>query len=129
MPGVDPGRTVAGGMQAAAPGEVTFGAARRFVDKIDLVNDTEIEDAIFGPLSLSNVLAEPAGAPPLAAMKGPLRGEPGDKVGLGHRRERCRGPSPVHPHAKAEVNSPTSRAPRYGFDSRSSLKVLDLTSP
>ncbi|MDG6963889.1 MAG: hypothetical protein JRM71_06370 [Nitrososphaerota archaeon] len=82
MPRVDPGRTVAGGMQAAAPGEVTFGAARRFVYKIDLVNDTEIEDAIFGPLSLSHVLAEPAGAPPLAAMKGPLRGEPGDRVGL-----------------------------------------------
>ncbi|MDG6989077.1 MAG: threonine/serine dehydratase [Nitrososphaerota archaeon] len=79
---VDPGRTIADGMQAAAPGELTFEAARRFVDKIGLVSDSEIEDAIFDLLSLSRVLAEPAGASPLAAMKGPLRGEPGDRVVL-----------------------------------------------
>jgi threonine dehydratase len=82
MQRVVPGPTIADGMQAAIPGELTFEATRRLVSKIGLVNDLELEDAIFELLALARVLAEPAGASPLAAMKGPLREEPGRKVAL-----------------------------------------------
>lgn len=79
---VEPKPTIADGMQAAVPGELTFEATRRFVDKIGLVNDDELEDAIYELLSLARVLAEPAGASPLAVMKGSLKGEPGKKLAL-----------------------------------------------
>ena len=79
---VDPKPTIADGMQAAVPGELTFEAARKFVDKIGLVTDDELEDAIYELLSLARVLAEPAGASPLAVMKGTLREEPGHRIVL-----------------------------------------------
>ncbi|HYB07785.1 MAG TPA: threonine/serine dehydratase [Nitrososphaerales archaeon] len=79
---INPKPTIADGMQAAVPGELTYEAARRFVDKIGLVTDTELEDAIYDLLSLARIVAEPAGASPLAAMKGPLRSEPGSKAVL-----------------------------------------------
>ena len=77
-----PQPTIADGMQAAMPGELTFQAVMRYVDKIGLVTDTELEDAIYDLLSLARVLAEPAGASPLAAMKGALQAEPGKMVVL-----------------------------------------------
>ncbi|HXY55988.1 MAG TPA: hypothetical protein VEH01_00100, partial [Nitrososphaerales archaeon] len=44
--------------------------------------DEELEDAIYDLLSLGRVLSEPAGASPLAAMKGPLKDQPGDRMVL-----------------------------------------------
>ena len=79
---VTPGRTIADGMQAAIPGELTFEAARKHVDRVGLVTDPQLEDAIYELLTLGRVLAEPAGASPLAAIKGPLRQERGDKTVL-----------------------------------------------
>jgi threonine dehydratase len=79
---VDPRPTIADGMQAATPGGLTFEAARRHVDRIGLVSDGELEDAIYDLLRLGRVTAEPAGASPLAAMKGPLRKERAEKVAL-----------------------------------------------
>lgn len=79
---VEPKPTIADGMQAAIPGELTFEAARRYIDKVGLVTDAELEDAIYDLLTLARVLAEPAGASPLAAMKGALKGEPGKKIAL-----------------------------------------------
>jgi threonine dehydratase len=79
---VEPLPTIADGMQAAIPGELTFEASRKFVDKVGLVTDPQLEDAIFDLLELGRVLAEPAGASPLAAMKGPLKDELGDKIVL-----------------------------------------------
>jgi len=79
---IDPKPTIADGMQAAVPGELTFEAVKKHVDRIGLVTDSELEDAIYDLLSLARVLAEPAGASPLAAMKGPLKGEPGTKLVL-----------------------------------------------
>ena len=73
---VDPAPTIADGMQAAIPGELTYGAAKKYIDRVGLVPDLELEDAIYDLLSLSRVLAEPSGASPLAAIKGPLKGEP-----------------------------------------------------
>ncbi len=79
---VAPRPTIADGMQAAVPGGLTFEAARRYVDKIGLVSDGELEEAIYDLLLLGRVTAEPAGASPLAAMKGPLRRERAEKVVL-----------------------------------------------
>lgn len=79
---VDPGRTIADGMQSAVPGKLTFEAVRKYVERIGLVTDPELEDAIYDLLGLGRVLAEPAGASPLAAMKGPLRGVQGKRTVL-----------------------------------------------
>ena len=79
---VDPQPTIADGMQAAVPGDLTFEAVRKYVDRVGLVTDLELEDAIFDLLNLGRVLAEPAGASPLAVMKGPLKGAPGNKLVL-----------------------------------------------
>jgi len=79
---VDTHPTIADGMQAAIPGKLTFETVRRYVDKIGLVTDEELKDAIYDLLLLARVTAEPAGASPLAAMKGPLRRERAEKVVL-----------------------------------------------
>jgi threonine dehydratase len=79
---VDPKPTIADGMQSAIPGELTFESVRKNVDRVGLVNDAELEDAVYELLTLARVLAEPSGASPLAVMKGSLRGEPGHKLVL-----------------------------------------------
>jgi len=79
---VKPKPTIADGMQSAIPGELTFAAVSKYVDKIGLVNDRQLEAAVYELLTGAGVLAEPAGASPLAAMKGPLRKERGKKLVL-----------------------------------------------
>ncbi len=46
------------------------------------MTDAELEDAIYDFLSIARILAEPAGASPLAAMKGPLKEESGKRLVL-----------------------------------------------
>jgi threonine dehydratase len=75
-------RTIADGMQASTPGELTFQAVRKYVDKIGLVNDEQIMDAIYKLFVDGRVLAEPAGASPLAALESSLRRERGRKTVL-----------------------------------------------
>ena len=79
---ITPGPTIADGMQAAVPGELTFQAVRKYVERVGLVTDPELEDAVYDLLTLGRVLAEPSGASPLAAVKGSLRGIPGSKLVL-----------------------------------------------
>ena len=79
---VTPLPTIADGMQSAIPGELTFEATKKYVDKVGLVTDAELEDAIYDFLAIARVLAEPAGASPLAAMKGPLKKEAGNRLVL-----------------------------------------------
>jgi threonine dehydratase len=79
---VKPGKTIADGMQAAVPGDLTFEAVSRYVDKIGLIEDSDIERAIYDLLTRARIVAEPAGASPLAALMGPLRREKGDKIAL-----------------------------------------------
>lgn len=79
---VIPKKTIADGMQASMPGRLTFEASLRYVDKIGLVTDSNIEQAVFDLLSRGRVLAEPSGASPLAAMKGPLKKERGRRIVL-----------------------------------------------
>ena len=79
---ITPKPTIADGMQAAVPGELTFEVVRRYVDRVGLVTDPELEDAVYDLLTLGRVLAEPSGASPLAAVKGPLGDIPGEKLVL-----------------------------------------------
>ena len=79
---VVPKPTIADGLQAAVPGDLTFKAVSKYVEKIGLVSDEELEDAIYDLLAFGRVLSEPAGASPLAAMKGPLKDQPGTKLAL-----------------------------------------------
>lgn len=79
---INPMPTIADGMSGAIPGDLTFEATQRYVDKIGLVTDRELEDSIYELLALARVLAEPAGASPLAVMKGPLKDQPGKKLVL-----------------------------------------------
>jgi len=79
---VRPLDTIADGMQAAIPGVLTYQAAAQFVDKIGLVTDAQLRDAIYELLAKARTLSEPAGASPLAAIKGPLRNEKGAKTVL-----------------------------------------------
>jgi threonine dehydratase len=79
---IAPKPTIADGMQAAIPGVFTFEAVRKHVARVGLVTDAELEDAIYELFTRARVLAEPAGASPLAAMKGPLREVPGKKAVL-----------------------------------------------
>jgi threonine dehydratase len=79
---VVPQSTIADGLQSSTPGELTFEAVSQFVDKVVLVSDEQIEDAIYDLITKARVIAEPAGASPLAALKGPLRGEPGERTVL-----------------------------------------------
>jgi len=79
---VVPKPTIADGMQSAIPGDLTFEAVSKYVDKIGLVNDSQLEDAVYDLLVGAGVLAEPAGASPLAAIRGPLRREKGTKTVL-----------------------------------------------
>ncbi|QQG49414.1 MAG: threonine/serine dehydratase [archaeon] len=79
---VVPKPTIADGMQASIPGTLTLEAVMKHVAKVGLVDDAEIRDAMYDLLSRARVLAEPAGAAPLAAMKGSLRGEGGSKLVL-----------------------------------------------
>ena len=79
---VTPRSTIADGMQASIPGELTFEAATRYVDRVGLVDDGQIEDAIFDLFVKARVLAEPAGASPLAALRGPLSRAKGERTVL-----------------------------------------------
>ena len=79
---VSPQTTVADGMQASIPGELTFEAVRRYVDRIGLVEDEQILDAIYELLVDARVLSEPSGASPLAALRNSLRDIPGRRAVL-----------------------------------------------
>lgn len=79
---VEPKATIADGMQAAIPGELTFEAVSKYVDKVGLIDDEQLKDAIYDLFVKARVLAEPAGASPLAALKGPLKNESGERTAL-----------------------------------------------
>jgi threonine dehydratase len=79
---VDAAATIADGMQASIPGRLTFEAVSANVDRIGLVNDRQIEDAIYDLFVYARVLAEPAGASTLAAIRGSLHDVPGKRTVL-----------------------------------------------
>ncbi len=60
--------SIADGVVVKKPGDKTFAIIKRLVDDMVLVEDKEIARAVFLLLERAKVVAEPAGALPLAAM-------------------------------------------------------------
>ena len=65
---IDVPRTIADGLQAAEPGELTFEVNRRRVDEIVTVTDAEILDAMAFLFDRLKVVSEPSGAVGVAAL-------------------------------------------------------------
>jgi threonine ammonia-lyase medium form len=61
-------RTIADGLQAPEPGELTFEVNRRLVDEIATVTDDEIVDAMAFLFDRLKLVAEPSGAVGVAAL-------------------------------------------------------------
>lgn len=73
--------TIADGIAVKQPGEHTFAYCKQFVDGIVTVNDDEISTAILTLIEKQKMIAEGAGATPLAAiLAGKLPGLRGKKV-------------------------------------------------
>jgi threonine dehydratase len=72
--------TIADGLAASAPGHLTFELARRYVDEVVLVEDSEMLRAIRLLFEWEHLLAEPAGAAALAALLYHHRPAPNERV-------------------------------------------------
>jgi threonine dehydratase len=77
---IDVPRTIADGLQATAPGELTFEVNRTLVDEIVSVSDAEIVDAMVFLFDRMKLVVEPSGAVGVAAL---LAGRvEGERVGI-----------------------------------------------
>jgi threonine dehydratase len=72
--------TIADGLAASAPGKLTFELARRHVDEMIVVEETEMLRAIRLLFEWEHLLAEPAGAAALAALLYHHRPAPNERV-------------------------------------------------
>ena len=72
--------TIADGLAASAPGKLTFELARKYVDDVVLVEETEMLRAIRLLFEWEHLLAEPAGAAALAALLYHHRPAPNERV-------------------------------------------------
>jgi threonine dehydratase len=72
--------TIADGLAASAPGKLTFDLARRYVDEVIRVEETELLRAIRLLFEWEHLLAEPAGAAGLAALLYHHRPAPNERV-------------------------------------------------
>jgi threonine dehydratase len=78
---VPAGQTIADGIRVATTGVATFPALQQYVDQVVLVSEEDIADAILLLLERKHIVAEGAGAVPLAAiMNGSVEIVPGSKV-------------------------------------------------
>lgn len=72
--------TIADGLAASAPGQLTLELAQRYVDDVVLVEDTEMLRAIRLMFEWEHLLAEPAGAAALAGLLYHYSPAPNDRV-------------------------------------------------
>ena len=75
-------RTIADGLQAASPGELTFEVNRRLVDEIVTVTDADILDAMAFLFDRLKLVTEPSGAVGVAALLTGAVAAPGATVGV-----------------------------------------------
>ncbi len=64
---LDRTHSVADGLMAVRPGDLTFAHVRRFVDEIVTVEDEQIIDAVLWLQATAQIVAEPSGAASVAA--------------------------------------------------------------
>ena len=60
-------KSIADGLMAVRPGDLNFAHVRRFVDRIDTVEDSEIAGAVRWLYERAHIVAEPSGAATVAA--------------------------------------------------------------
>jgi len=77
---VDSVNTVADGLAARKPLDLTFGIIKQYVDDILLVTEKEIGEAVLALLQEAHILAEPSGAASLAALLFKYHPKPKEKV-------------------------------------------------
>lgn len=75
-------KTIADGLAARKPSDLTFRIIKNRVDDILLVSDREIGEAVMKLLKDTNILAEPSGAAPLAALLFKYNPKPNEKIAL-----------------------------------------------
>jgi threonine dehydratase len=79
---VDSVNTVADGLAARKPLELTFGIIKRYVNTVLLVSEEEIGEAVLALLHKAHILAEPSGAASLAALLFKYHPKPKEKVAV-----------------------------------------------
>jgi threonine dehydratase len=79
---IDVPRTIADGLQADEPGELTFEVNRRLVDEIVTVTDAEILDAMAFLFDRMKVVTEPSGAVGVGALIAGRVAAGGGRVGV-----------------------------------------------
>jgi threonine dehydratase len=79
---VDSVNTVADGLAARKPLDLTFGIIKRYVDTVLLVSEEEIGKAVLALLHNARILAEPSGAASLAALLFKYLPKPEEKVAV-----------------------------------------------
>jgi threo-3-hydroxy-L-aspartate ammonia-lyase len=79
---IDVPRTIADGLQAPEPGELTFEVNRRLVDEVVTVTDDEIVDAMAFLFDRLKLVAEPSGAVGVAALLSGKLDPPAPQVGV-----------------------------------------------
>lgn len=79
---IDVPRTIADGLQASEPGELTFEVNRRLVDEVVTVTDDEIVDAMAFLFDRVKLVAEPSGAVGVAALLSGKLDARGARVGV-----------------------------------------------
>jgi threonine dehydratase len=77
---IDVPRTIADGLQAVEPGELTFAVNRERVDEVVSVSDTEIVDAMTFLFDRMKLVVEPSGAVGVAALLAGRVG--GERIGV-----------------------------------------------
>jgi threonine ammonia-lyase medium form len=79
---IDVPRTIADGLQADEPGELTFEVVRRLVDEVVTVTDAEIVEAMTFLFDRAKIVVEPSGAVGVAALLAGRLEAPGRRVGV-----------------------------------------------
>ena len=90
--------TFADGIQVKTPGELTYQLCEEYVDDIVTVSEDETAAAILSLMENQKLVAEGAGAVPVAAAlfhKLPIEGKKGGLPDL-RRQHRCEHPQPRH---------------------------------
>ena len=72
--------TIADGLAASAPGQVTLDLAQRYVDEVVIVSEAEMLEAIRLLFEWEHVVAEPAGAAATAALLHHLEPRPTERI-------------------------------------------------
>lgn len=75
-------RTIADGLAASTPGELTFSINRRLVDEIVLVGDDEIRTAMRLAFERMKIVVEPSGATGIAALLAGRLGQVPARIGV-----------------------------------------------